>query len=265
VKALGCVLVTATCALAPTLSAAWPADLTELMARDARRAVPLSLARLLSERESVILERVARYPPELTSLVESDLIEGRLRPGTLDALDAEAKAIVGLLQSRHTNEALFRLGAILRVVADISDPVLSAGPRGYPAGVTREYYQFTRDNLDKITVVLDEPGALTLRRNELPAYWQGLVDRSRKQAPVIRAELFKRGKIVDRRTIDYRNPVFGVASISYSRTVTAIAATWLAIWRDARGDTTRLPAPKTVGPHAAFPSAETATLNGAAR
>jgi len=28
--------------------------------------------------------------------------------------------------------------------------------------------------------------------------------------------------------------VFGVASLSYSRAVTAIAATWLAVWREAR-------------------------------
>jgi hypothetical protein len=44
---------------------------------------------------------------------------------------------------------------------------------------------------------------------------------------------------VSYRTIDFRSPVYGVASLSYSRAVTGIAATWLAVWRDAHGDLTR--------------------------
>ncbi len=42
--------------------------------------------------------------------------------------------------------------------------------------------------------------------------------------------------------------MFGVASLSYSRAVTAIAATWLAVWRDARGDLTRPARQRTVTP-----------------
>ena len=59
--------------------------------------------------------------------------------------------------------------------------------------------------------------------------------------------------MVSHRTIDYRSPVFGVASLSYSRAVTAIAATWLAVWRDVRGDVTRTPRPATVQPSDAPP------------
>ena len=59
--------------------------------------------------------------------------------------------------------------------------------------------------------------------------------------------------MVDHRTLDYRSPVFGVASLSYSRAVTAIAATWLAVWREARGDLTRIPSPATVTPSDAPP------------
>jgi hypothetical protein len=53
---------------------------------------------------------------------------------------------------------------------------------------------------------------------------------------------------VDHRTLDYRSPVFGVGSLAYSRAVTAIAATWLAVWREAQGDLTRMPAPREVRP-----------------
>jgi hypothetical protein len=40
-----------------------------------------------------------------------------------------------------------------------------------------------------------------------------------------------------------------VASLSYSRAVTAIAATWLALWRESRGDLTRIRMPLVVRAH----------------
>jgi hypothetical protein len=84
-------------------------------------------------------------------------------------------------------------------------------------------------------------------------YWQAVLGRSRIDSPVIRTELFRNGRVVSHRTIDYRSPVFGVGSLSYSRGVTAIAATWLAVWRDVRGDVTRIPRPETVKPSDAPP------------
>jgi hypothetical protein len=53
---------------------------------------------------------------------------------------------------------------------------------------------------------------------------------------------------VDHRRLDYRSPAWAVASISYSRAVTAIAATWLAVWRDAQGDTTVMGRTREVAP-----------------
>lgn len=227
---------------------AWPASLMEALHRDARRLVPRSLSRLLGEREVQVLEEARRFPPELSQAVAADLALGPLRPETLAALDAEASRAGQLLREQRVSEGLVRLGGLMRIPADLADPVLCAGPEGYPAGVVREYYAFVSASLDKIPVVLDDPSALLLARKDLPIYWQGLVDRSRLQSPVIGVELFTNGRVVDHRRIDYRSPVFGVASLSYSRAVTAIAATWLAVWRDAHGDTTRMRAPRQVAP-----------------
>lgn len=224
-----------------TSASAWPFDLMHLLGRDARRLVPRSLARLLFEREDEILERLRRFPPELAQPLALDMTRGGLRRETLATLDAEAGAIVELLTTRRVHAGLIRLGALLRVPADLADPALASGRRAYPPGVVREYYAFIGSNLGKIPVVLEDEGALELERAELGGYWQSLARRSREQAPVIRDGLFKNGRLVDHRTLDYRSPVFGVGSLSYSRAVTAIAATWLAIWREAGGDPTHTP------------------------
>jgi len=227
---------------------AWPVALMQSLGRDARRLVPRSLARLMAERELEILEEAQRFPPEIVQALAADLGAGVLQPATLAALEGRASEAVELFQERRVSDGVVKLGALLRIPADLSDPVLSAGNEGYPSGVVREYYAFVAGSLDKIPVVLDDAAALRLPSRRLPAYWQSILGRSRSHSGVIRTELFQNGRVVDHRTIDYRSPVFGVGSLSYSRAVTAIAATWLALWREVNGDLTRIPTTRELKP-----------------
>ena len=245
-------------ALAPRPAAAWPSDIMESLARDARRLIPRSLAQLMAEREKEIFEEARTFPVAISQALAADLSDGRLKPETLALLDAHAKGASDLLRARKVTDGVTRLGALLRIPADLSDPVLSAGPEGYPIGVTREYYTFISGSLDKIPVVIEDEAALKLAgRRGLGPYWQSVLGRSRMDSPVIRIELFRNGRLVSHRAIDYRSPVFGVGSLAYSRAVTAIAATWLAVWRDVRGDVTRQPHPTVVEPVNAPPVSPT--------
>ena len=219
----------------------------ESLARDARRLVPRSLGQLLAQKEREILAEAHRPSAGVQSLW-TDLAAGRLRPATLAALDAQAAEALALLREQRVSEGIVKLGALYRIPADLSDPVLGVGPEGYPSGVAREYYAFVSASLEKIPVVLEDDRALELPAARLPGYWQRVLDRSRVDSPVIRTELFRKGRVVDHRTLDYRNPVFGVGSLAYSRAVTAIAATWLALWREAQGDLTRMAVPRQVQP-----------------
>ena len=252
-------------ALTASEAAAWPAALMESLTRDARRLIPKTLARLMAEREKEIFEESRLFPAELAQAMAADLTAGELRPETIALLDARAKEASDLIRERRVSEGVIKMGALVRIPADLSDPVLSAGPEGYPIGVTREYYTFIAGSLDKIPVVVDNEPALKLRRGGLGPYWQTVLGRSRMDSPVIRTELFRNGRLVSHRAIDYRSPVFGVASLSYSRAVTAIAATWLAVWRDVRGDLTRQPSPATVSPSEAPPIAPAAAASPAVR
>lgn len=244
----GLVLAAVALVLAPAPAQAWPATLREALARDARRLLPASLAALLGEREEAFLQEAERLPGELVQALGQDLVAGELRSETLAALEARGDEAVTLIRQRRVSEGLVRLGALARVPADLADPVLSVGPAGWPPGVAAEYYAFVEASLGKIPVVLEDRAALELPRPELPAYWQGLVARGRAQAPVIRGELFRDGRLVSHTRIDHRNPVFAVASLSWSRAVNGIAVTWLALWRAAHGDLTRMPVPHTVTP-----------------
>jgi hypothetical protein len=246
-------LLTGLLGVLATDARAWPEDVMKALNRDARRLLPRSLAKLLAEREPQVLDELKRFPAPVGQAMAVDLQSGHLSAETSMALEAEAAHVVEMLKQQRVSEGLVRRGSLLRIPADLADPVLSAGPEGYPAGVAREYYAFVSTNLAKIPVVLDDPESLKLARSQLPGYWQSLVDRSRPQSPVLRTELFRNGKVVSYRTIDFRSPVYGVASLSYSRAVTGIAATWLAVWREAHGDLTRPARQRVVSPQSDAP------------
>jgi hypothetical protein len=228
-------------------AAAWTPVLEQSLYRDAQRLLPRSLAALLHDREIAVLEAARQTPPELTGFA-AELTEGRIRPETAAAIDAQLRDAGVLMQKRQVSAGLIRLGALFRIAADVSDPVLCAGDGGFPPGVVPEYYAFISKNLEKIPVVREDPAYLRLSRAELPQYWQSLLVRSRLDAPVIRTELFQAGRVVHHYTLDYRSPVFGVGSLAYSRAVNGIAATWLAGWRSVRGDVSGMREPRVVAP-----------------
>lgn len=238
-----------------TDAAAWPASLQTALLRDACRMVPRTLARLISEREREVVEEAQRMPVDVGRLVATDALAGTLQPGTLAVLDAHMADAVAVLRQGRISEGVVRLGATMRVPADLADPGLASGREGFPPGLTREYYAFIEANLSKLPVTLDEPEALKLARGDLGPYWQVLLDRSRDQSLLLRREMFQNGRVLDHRGLDWRSPVFAVAQVAYSRAVTGIAATWLVLWRQARGDQTRQPAPRIVEPRDAPPLA----------
>lgn len=235
--------------LGPAGSAwAWTPKLSECLSRDARRLIPRTLAQLMNQREAQIALEMQRFPPELSAAVASDLRQGSLSAETLAALEAYAAEPVRLLKQQQIGEGVVRLAALLRIPADLADPALTGDNPPYPPGLTGQYYAFVEASLTKLPVTLEDEAALNMPRGQLKRYWAGLVERSRPQGPVLRLELFKAGRLVDHRGLDFRNPVFAVAQISYSRAVTAIAATWSALWREARGDMTRVPRPYELHP-----------------
>jgi hypothetical protein len=228
----------------PTRAIAWSPSLEQSLYRDAQKLLPRSLAVLMHDREQVVLDAAQRPPQGLAGFRE-ELASGTLTPETLAAFEAELRGATDMMQRKQLGAGLVRMGAILRVAADVCDPALTQQGT-LPPAVTAEYYAFLETNLAKIPVVIDDPAALQLARADLPTYWQALLLRSRGDAPVILGEMLLQGRVVRHQTIDFRSPVFGVGSLAYSRAVTGIAATWLATWRSVRGDMGRIRKPRVV-------------------
>ncbi len=219
--------------LAPAAPAlCWTDPLLQSVARDARKLLPSTLRKLMSEREPQILAELRREP-------------GARR---IPAVEASLADVTKTMKDGRVSEAIARMGSLGRAVADLADALLAADTSDYPAGLSREYYAFVEGTLPKMPVIVDHPPALRMDRKQLAGYWATVLEKSRSDAAVLRTEMVQGGKVVSRNDIDLRSPVFGVGSLAYSRAVTAVAATWLLVWRDAKGDPSSLPVPVLVAP-----------------
>ena len=229
---------------------AWPADLSQRIARDALRIVPKSLGEIFLANEVEIFADARTSTMPALSLVYSDLPKGRLGAPTKEALALEFAERVKALRGPDFRGAVIALGATYRLAVDLADPSVGLGIGTDPKAkaIRREFYLFTTANLDKIPVVLVEPDSMRLGLEALPGFLDTVMAKTPAQATRLREEGQEDGRVIAAGEIDFRSPVFAVSSTAYSRSVSAVAATWIAIWRAAGGDMTRQKPPQVIRP-----------------
>jgi hypothetical protein len=237
-------------ALGSSRAEAWPAELSQRIAKDALKLVPRSLAEVLLENEAEIFAdaRIARM--SALPLVYLDLPNGRLSASTRTTLSREMTERVKALQGSDFRAAVIALGATYRLAVDLADPGVSLGlgSDAKAMAIRREFYLFVDAHRDKIPLVVVNPESLRLKLDALPAFLAEVAARTPDQAALLRAEGQEGGRALPFAEIDFKSPVFAVASTAYSRSVSAVAATWIGIWRAAGGDMKRQKAPQIINP-----------------
>ncbi len=228
----------------------WPADLSQRIARDALKLVPLSLAELIRENEAEIFADARTSKMPALALIYRDLGQGRLAVDTREALDRELSDKSKALQGKDFRGAVIGLGAAYRLAVDLADPALGSvlGVDARGKATRREFYAFVTANVDKIPVVVVAPESMRLPLPGVTAFLGEAVARTPAQTAVLREEVEEAGRVLRASEIDFRSPVFAVASTAYSRSVSAVAATWIAIWRSAGGDMQRQKPPRVIQP-----------------
>lgn len=231
---------------------AWPGDLSQRIARDALKLVPQSLAEAFLAHEEEIFADARTSRTNTLSLVYQDLSTGRLADPTRLALGREVKERAQALHGPDFRGAVIALGATYRLAVDLADPGVGVGLGAdrRASDIRREFYLFVSANRDKIPLVVVEPASMRMGLDAVPGFLAEVVAKTPAQGRILRQEGHEGGRILPFRGIDFRSPVFAVASTAYSRSVSAVAAVWIAIWRSAGGDMTRQKAPQVVKPKA---------------
>jgi hypothetical protein len=154
-------------------------------------------------------------------------------------------ARVTALLNAHASlrEVVREMGVASHLVADLSNPFRTAPRDTDAAAYDLRFEAYVQDNLSRLRIVFEGYGDPLLEAGDAAGFARQLASRSRSYLDDVVGSFRLFDETGDPIHMDERSVPFGVASLSFSRTVTDTARVWLQSWRQAHGDLTGLPYP----------------------
>ena len=217
----------------------WPADAYKNMAYDTVRLLPPALSRVLWRHEDALVASVRRLDVETASRLAGDAAYNRLSQETLTDIDARISRIVTMIDSRRPfRDVSVEFGSLLRVAADLSDPMLVGASDPEFARVSAEYRRFVELNLHQVPLVHDKHLPHPLEGSSLADLLHETRSSTAASLGDISSAFWRDGRIVPAESFDFRSVPYARFSLAYSRSVTAASYLWLTAWSRANGDFT---------------------------
>jgi hypothetical protein len=218
---------------------AWPAEAYRGMVYDALALMPPSLARVLARRDEYLLSGVSSLESETASLIARDGISGHLSQDLLDDVERRVDRVVQMVaEHRPFRETAVELGRLLRIAADLSDPVVVGAGSPELRRVAPEYIRFVSMHLHKIPLVHDGSLPSPVAGASVGGILGRVAEKTSASVLPLSNAFWKDGRVVPATSFDFRSVPYAETSLSYSRGVTAASYLWLSAWSKANGDFT---------------------------
>jgi hypothetical protein len=223
--------------LAVSTAHAWTRPSDHRIAWKAAQLAPADLRLLIEKFESDYNAGLAKAQADEGSESHRYFVlsrTGRLR----ERIERETAGIIEMIRAgKPMRSVVERVGMLAHYVADANNPfhIANDEPRLSPLHDDFELY-FER-RLAKFPTVFYglEPDFVLAR------YLDRTFERSASFYPLLAEEYFRFGTQRSSTEFDDRSTAFGVASVSYSRTVTDLVNLYYYIWREAGGDVRSAP------------------------
>lgn len=224
-RRLGFVLVL----LFPLTATAWTRASDERIAKKAAALAPPDLQMLIEKFEGDYKEGLARAQSDEGSDLHHYFVlsrQGRLREG----IEREARLAIQMIRKGEPmSDVVQRLGILAHLVADANNPFHVANDDPRHSQTHNDFETYFERRLAKFPTVF-----YGLDTNfQLTPYLNRTFARSAKFYPLMREEYARGGSAA---VFDDRSTAFGVASVSYSRSVTDLVNLYYYIWKEAGGD-----------------------------
>lgn len=224
-RRLGFVLVL----LFPLTATAWTRASDERIAKKAAALAPPDLQMLIEKFEGDYREGLARAQSDEGSDLHHYFVlsrQGRLREG----IERETRLAIQMIRKGEPmSDVVQRLGILAHLVADANNPFHVANDDPRHSQTHNDFETYFERRLAKFPTVF-----YGLDTNfQLTPYLNRTFARSAKFYPLMRDEYARGGSAA---VFDDRSTAFGVASVSYSRSVTDLVNLYYYIWKEAGGD-----------------------------
>lgn len=219
-------------ALIPVSASAWtPAAEARIAAKSAALAPP-DLRMLLEKFDGEYrrgLERAAAEPENEAHRYFVATGRGMLR----ERIDRETQAAIRAIRKGDPMaDVVARLGGLVHLIADANNPFHVGSGDARLAALQSDYEAYLERRMTKFPTVF-----YGLDRNfRLRPYLDRTFARSARFYPLVAEEYFRGGRRRAASEFDDRSTAFGIASVSYSRSVSDVVNLYYYIWKEAGGD-----------------------------
>jgi len=231
-------------ALWPAPAAGWTEDTRARIIQQSMDLMPDSLKDILQEQEVNCLQG-ARAATGAAGT------EARHRGHDTEALRVRIETTAAAVRetvdaiNRHEpfRQVAFRFGEVAHLVADLNYPLNHPEGGRVPDPAYDRYGAFVETAMERFPVILDPTSTANLRSDDLDGYLEAMSERVQPYGSRLE-EVFRLDREKpDPQRFDDRSIAFGIASLSYSRSVSDVSRVWLYIWQQANGDMEGVPFP----------------------
>lgn len=209
------------------------------MVYDVLRLLPPSLGRVLARRDQALLAGATSLESETASAIARDGIRGELSPDLIRDVERRIDLVVRMVDERRPfRETAVELGKLLRIAADLSDPIVIGAGSPQLRRIAPEYLRFIGLHLTEIPLVYDGSLPSTVEGASVAGLLGRVTEATTASVDPLAKAFWQDGRLMPASSFDYRSVPYAETSLSYSRGVTAASYLWLSAWAKANGDFT---------------------------
>jgi hypothetical protein len=219
---------------------AWTPRTYQIIVGKAMRLMPASFQGVMLRHQEEILIACMK-PDEFDEAQHTyDL---QTRSGYLQQRVMELSAAIPLKIKRHVpfREIAPDFGRLAHYMADLNDPLMLDNSDEREPQYRTDFEIYLQKNIEKFPWIFEGHDTPLLGQAHLKEYIHSVAVRGAERYPRLGEAYFPNGVLVSSDTFDPRSLPFGIASLSFSRSISNAVQIWFHTWKSSNGDVTRTP------------------------
>ncbi|HJZ10718.1 MAG TPA: hypothetical protein VJ521_01115 [Acidobacteriota bacterium] len=219
---------------------AWTAKTYQVIVVKSVRLMPVSFQGIMLRHQEEILTGCLR-PDEMGE--KGHAYDVQARSGYIqDQILELSKTIPKMIHDHKPfKHVAIELGKMAHYMSDLNDPLLLADEDARENQYRSDFAVFTEKNMEKFPWIFHGHEDPLLTENQMQAYLHKVAQRAAKQYPLLGESYFPNGTLVSSDTFDLKSLPFGIASLSFSNSISDTVQVWFHTWKKAHGDITNTP------------------------
>lgn len=216
-------------------SYAWTSKTYQLVVVKACSLMPLSFRNIVYHHKEEILTGVLKPDdaPESTHIYDVNSKSGYLQ--------ARIEALVNQIPQKIHDHVSFKeismdFGRLAHYTCDLNDPLLLSDSDTREPQYAPDFAQYLERNISLFPWIFDGHENALLKNDQWNEYIQKTAEDAVRNYSVIGDSYFPQGVLVSSDTFDPKSLPFGIASLSYSHSITDTVQIWFAVWQKAHAD-----------------------------